>query len=90
MGSSNETSEDCLYDFVARGDLWYNDSTRDLAGDFGAVCMSCASKSPILKHNHKKSAKGRSFRFFLCELKMDRLGWTVVKTLTSQIYIAVT
>ena len=37
VGSSNETSEDCLYDFVARGDLWYNDSTRDLVGDFGLL-----------------------------------------------------
>ena len=33
--SSNETSEDCFYDFVARSDLWYNDSTRDLVGDLG-------------------------------------------------------
>ena len=77
--SSNKTFEDCLYDFVARSDLWYNDSTRDPVGDFGVACMSCASKSPIWKHNHKKSANGGSFRLFLCELKMDRLGWTVVK-----------
>ena len=56
--SSNENSEDCFYDFIARGDLWYNDSTRDLVGDFGAACMSCASKSPILKHNHKKISQG--------------------------------
>ena len=45
--SSNEISEDCFYDFVARGDLWYNDSTRDLVVDLGAACMSCASKSPL-------------------------------------------
>ena len=31
MESSNEISEDCFYDFLARGDLWYNDSTCDLA-----------------------------------------------------------
>ena len=68
--SCNETSEDCFYDFVARGDLWYNDSTRDLVGDSGAACMSCASKSPILKHNHKKiQPRGGSFRFFPCEVK---------------------
>ena len=66
MESSNETPEDCFYDFVARGDLWYNDSTRDLVGDFRAACMSCASKSPTTT---KKSAKGRSFRFFQCEVK---------------------
>ena len=57
MELSHKTSQDCFYDFVARGDLWYNDSTRDLVGDVGAVCMSCASKAPILKHNLKKSAK---------------------------------
>ena len=56
--SSNETSEDCFYDFVARGDLWYNDSTRDLVGDLGGCLLSCASKSPILKHNLNKSARG--------------------------------
>ena len=74
MESSNETSEDCLYDFVARGDLWYNDSTRDPVGDFGVACMSCASQSPILKHNHKRSANGGSFRLFLCELKNGPFG----------------
>ena len=72
--SSNETSEDGFYDFVARGDLWYNDSTRDLVGDLGAACMSCPSKSPILKHNLNKSAKGRSFRFFQCEVKNGPFG----------------
>ena len=51
MESSNEISEDCLYDFVARGDLWYNDSTRDPVGDFGAASMSCASKSPFFKQD---------------------------------------
>ena len=51
MESSNEIFEDGFYDFVARGDFWYDDSTRDLVGDFGAACMSWASKAPILKHN---------------------------------------
>ena len=69
MESSNEIFEDGFYDFVARGDFWYDDSTRDLVGDFGA-CMSWASKSPILKHNpppKKKKKEG------------GRLGWTVVR-----------
>ena len=59
MESSNETSEDCLYDFVARGDLWYNDSTRDLVGDFGAVCMSCATTQ-----NQPRGCPLESFRLF--------------------------
>jgi len=67
--SSNEISEDGFYDFVARGDFWYDDSTRDLVGDFGAACMSWVSKSPILKHNppNKKDREG------------GRLGWTAVR-----------